>query len=451
MEQRNDLTYVIGHVNPDTDSVASAVGYAWLLRELGDERVVAARAGQLNPQTTWVLRRLGLEPPLLLPDASPRFEAIAQRLNTTTADRPLREAWSIANRTGGVAPIIDSEGKPFGLVTVLSLFDFLSRSVGSHPRRQETRIAELLDRPCHEACDIEVPRFQAGSRIQDALPRILREERSEFWVVDENGTYVGICRQREALNPPRIRLVLVDHNEATQSIASLAEADLIEIIDHHRLGNSTTRTPIRFTVDVVGSTSTLVSERIDEAGLSAPPDLSGLLLAGLLSDTLILSSPTTTDRDHQAAERLGRWAFIGGSPLSGETIHSFGEQLIHSGAGLATRDPAEIVNADLKMYEAGGFRFGIAQVEVTNFAQLADHLGTLHQALVALRDGNGLDFAMLMVTDVVRSSSRLLITDDVPALEVLPYSHLADGTLRAKGVVSRKKQLLPVVLGALEG
>jgi manganese-dependent inorganic pyrophosphatase len=451
MERKNIPTYVIGHANPDTDSVASAMGYAWLLRELGDEQVVAARAGQLNPQTTWALRRLGLEPPLLLPDASPRFEAIAQRLNTTTPERPLRDAWEIANRTGGVAPIIEADGKPFGLVTVLSLFGFLSRSVGSHPRRQQTKIAELLERPCHEACDTNVPRFQVGSRIQDALPRILREERSEFWVVDEHGAYVGICRQREALNPPRLRLILVDHNEAAQSIGSLNEADLIEIIDHHRLGNSTTRTPIRFTVDVVGSTSTIVSERIDEAGLSAPPVLSGLLLAGLLSDTLVLSSPTTTERDRQAAERLGRWAFIGGSPLIGETVSSFGEQLLQSGAGLATREPGEIVNADLKLYEAGGYRFGIAQVEVTNFAQLSDHLETLHQALVELRDARGWDFAMLMVTDVVRASSRLLITHEIPALEVLPYSRLVDGTLRASGVVSRKKQLLPVVLGALEG
>jgi manganese-dependent inorganic pyrophosphatase len=372
-------------------------------------------------------------------------------LNTTTPDRPLRDAWAIANRTGGVAPIIEADGKPYGMVTVMSLFDFLSRSVGSHPRRQETRIAELLEQPCHEACDRDVPRFQVGSRIQDALPRILREERSEFWVVDEHGAYVGICRQREALNPPRLRLVLVDHNEAAQSIGSLNEADLLEIIDHHRLGNSTTRTPIRFTVDVVGSTSTLVSERIDEAGLSAPPVLSGLLLAGLLSDTLVLTSPTTTSRDHQAAERLGRWAFIGGSPLTGETVTSFGEQLLQSGAGLTTRDPGEIVNADLKLYEAGGHRFGIAQVEVTNFTQLSDHLERLHQALAGLRDSRGLDFAMLMVTDVVRASSRLLITNEIPALEVLPYSRLGDGTLRATGVVSRKKQLLPVVLGALEG
>jgi manganese-dependent inorganic pyrophosphatase len=313
------------------------------------------------------------------------------------------------------------------------------------------RISDILDQPCREACDTEVPKFQEGSRIRDALPRILREERTEFWVIDEQGRYVGICRQRDALNPPRLRLILVDHNEAQQALGALDEADLVEILDHHRLGNPTTRTPIRFTVDTVGSTSTLVAERIAEAGLSAPPELAGLLLAGLLSDTLILKSPTTTARDQQAAGLMGHWAFMGGAPLEGESIESFGEAVLQAGAGLATRDPADIVTADFKLYEAGGLRFGIAQAEVTDSVQLKEHQNKLQEALIALRDAKGLDFVMLMVTNVVRQTSSLLLTSEIPALESIPYPRLPDGTLRAEGVVSRKKQLLPVVLGALEG
>ncbi|MFN2138410.1 MAG: DHHA2 domain-containing protein [Candidatus Promineifilaceae bacterium] len=450
-QKRTDIIYVVGHVNPDTDAIASAMGYAWLLQDQMEQTVVAARAGQLNPQTTWVLQRLGMEPPQLLADASPRFADISHRMNTTTPDRPLREAWAIANRTGGVAPVLNADGTPYGLVTVLSLFDFLSRSVGSHRHREETRIGELLDQPCKEACDTGVPRFQVNNRIKDALPRILREERSEFWVVDDNGTYVGIARQREALSPPRLQLILVDHNEQGQALLALEEADLLEILDHHRLDNPTTREPIRFTVDIVGSTSTLVSERIDQAGLSAPPELASLLLAGLLSDTLILTSPTTTPRDHQAAERLSRWAFMIGSPLEGETIESFGTQLLESGAGLAARDPHDVVSADFKVYDTEGIRFGISQVEVTNFAQMNDYLDSLKEALSDLSESKGLEFVLLMITDVVRGTSRLVATDVVPALEDLPYSRLSDGTLDAQGVVSRKKQLLPVILGALEG
>lgn len=447
---KHNAIYVVGHVNPDTDSIAAAMGYAWLLQDQG-QNAIAARAGHLNPQTTWVLTHLGIEQPTLLTDASPRFAAITHRLNIASPEHPLREVWAIANRTEGVAPIVDNEGKPFGLVTGVSLFDFLSRTIGSHPRREEMRIGELMDMPGREAADTTVPQFQANTRIRDVLNRILREERTEFWVVNETGRYMGICRHREALNPPRMHLILVDHNEPGQAVGSIDEADVIEIVDHHRLGNHSTRTPIRFSVDIVGSTSTLITERINDSGLSAPPELAGLLLAGIMSDTLILTSPTTTPRDQEAAERLARWAFVVGSPLAGETVQSFGEKVISAGTGLATRTPEDVVSADLKLYEAAGLNFGVAQVEVTSLVELDEFHDLLKDALIKLRDSKGLNFAVLMVTDVVRGSSRLLLTSDVPELGGLPYPKLPDGTYRMPGAVSRKKQLLPALLSALEG
>jgi manganese-dependent inorganic pyrophosphatase len=282
------------------------------------------------------------------------------------------------------------------------------------------------------------------------LNHILREEHNDFLVVDDNGTYLGVCHQRDVLNPPRLRVILVDHNEPGQALGALEEAELLEILDHHRLGNASTHVPIKFTVDIVGSTSTLVSERIEDAGLSAPPALSGLLLAGLVSDTLILTSPTTTDRDHRAAERLGRWAFVRSGLLAGETVDSWGHQVLQAGSGLAMRDPAEVVSSDLKLYEAAGYKFAIAQAEVTDLLQLAEHREALLGALNALRERRGQDFAMLMVTDVVDNNSRLLLVNPPPILNDLPYPRLPDGTRRADSVVSRKKQLLPVVLGLLE-
>lgn len=445
-----DRIIVIGHVNPDTDSIAAALGYAWCLRERDELDALAARAGAINPQTSWVLKKLELEPPMLLNDASPRFEAVTRRLDTASPDSPLRDAWAIASRTWGVAPVVSTDGTPFGLVNGASLFSYLSQVVGPHPRRQETPISEILELPCKDVCDTEVPKFKINNRIRDSLNRILREEGDDFWVVDEAGQYVGVCRQRDVLNPPRLQVVLVDHNEPRQALAHLEDADLLEILDHHRLGNPSTHTPIRFTVDIVGSTSTLVSEQIEEAGLSAPPKIAGILLAGLLSDTLILTSPTTTERDKKAADRLGRWAFVKNSPLAGENIQSFGKQVLDAGAGLTSRDPDEVVSTDLKVYEADSYRFAIAQAEVTDLVQLSEHLEKLNRALKGLRDKRALDFAMLMVTDVVRGSSRLLVTDEPPELSDLPYPTQPDGTRRAEGVVSRKKQLLPVVLGLLE-
>ncbi|MDH5607259.1 MAG: DHH family phosphoesterase [Anaerolineae bacterium] len=442
--------YVIGHVNPDMDSIASAIGYAWLLRERDGEDAVPARAGAINPQTAWVMATLNHSVPELMTDASPRFESVTRRFDTTTPDQPMRDAWAVANRTGSLAPVIHTDGTPFGLVTGWSVFSYLTDTIGPHPSQHERPISDILDAPCKDACDTEVPSFRAKARIRDSLTRILRSERNDFFVVDENGQYVGVCRQRDLLNPPRLRLILVDHNEARQAIAALDEAQLVEILDHHRLDNPSTHTPIRMTVDVVGSTSTLVSERIEEAGLSAPVEVAGVLLAGLCSDTLVLRSPTTTERDRKAAERLARWAFVSGGPLADETLESYGEKVVGAGAGLESRKPDEIVSTDMKIYEAGGLHFSVSQAEVTKYVEDESVYETLKEALNDLRDSNGLDFSGLMVTNVVRGSSRLLFSDDTPILEALPYAPMPDGTRRAQGLVSRKKQLLPVILGLLE-
>jgi manganese-dependent inorganic pyrophosphatase len=449
MQTMQSKTYVIGHVNPDTDSIASAMGYAWLLRERDSAEAIAARAGALNPQSAWVLKQLNLEAPILLTDASPRFESVMQRFDSLRPDAQLGAAWTLATRTGGVAPIVDEDGKPFGLINGYSLFKYFTEILG--PRPGDTTVREMMSAPCRDAADTTITKFVANAHIRDSLNRILRDEHDDYWVVDENGLYLGIAHQREILNPPRLKIILVDHNEPRQAITALEEAELLEILDHHRLGNPYTHQPIRFTVDVVGSTSTLVSEQTAEVGLSMPPNLAGALLAGLLSDTLILTSPTTTPRDRDAAERLARWAFVGGSPLKGETIESYGKAILSAGAGLSNRKPEEVVSTDIKSFESNGFKFAVAQAEVTDILELSEYLHPLTEALDALKDKRGLDFAMLLITDVVRGTSRLLISSQAPpVLDDLPYPPLADGTRDAQGVVSRKKQLLPAVLGLLE-
>jgi manganese-dependent inorganic pyrophosphatase len=442
--------YVIGHVNPDTDSIAAAMGYAWLLRERDGSNAIAGRAGAVNSQTSWVLKALGIDAPLLITDASPRFSSVVRRLDTSTPDVPLRVAWSLANRTGGIAPVLNSDGTPFGLITGRSLFNYMGKLVGSNLRKQDIALDKILELPCKEACDTEVSKYQVNTKIRDVLNRILREEGDEVWVVDEIGRYVGICRQKDLLNPPRLKVILVDHNEPSQSVGSIEEAELLEILDHHRLGNPSSTQPIKMTVDVVGSTSTLVSERIEESGLSAPPNISGMMLAGLLSDTLILTSPTTTIRDQEAAQRLARWSFVPGSALQGENIKSYGEKILSASAGLGNRSPEEIVSSDLKIYNAGGLDFAIAQAEVSDLNEVTKQLEPLSRALEDLRIRKNLNFALLMVTDVVRGSSRILLSNPPAVLDELPYKPLSDNTILAEGVVSRKKQLLPVVLGLLE-
>jgi manganese-dependent inorganic pyrophosphatase len=246
-----------------------------------------------------------------------------------------------------------------------------------------------------------------------------------------------------------MQIILVDHNEPSQAIGALDEADLIEVLDHHRLGNPPTKAPIPFTVDPVGSTSTLVSERIAAANLNPPPAIAGLLLAGLMSDTLVLKSPTTTARDRVAAKRLEGW-WISGGNAAYQSFGDFGAALLAAGAGLAVRDVDSIVNTDLKIYDGGGIKFGVAQVEVANVHEIDNRLEEIRAGLNALCKSRGLALAVLMVTDVVRGGSRLVLSEESERLNDLPYQRMADGTLDAPDLLSRKKQLLPTILGLLE-
>ncbi len=445
--------YVVGHKNPDTDTVTSAIGYAWLLHERDKLDTQAARAGQVNAQTAFALQTFGLEPPPLLADASPRFSSVARAIEPLTPDRPLEEAWALVARTGRVAPIVDEERKPVGLVTGASVFDFLSSHVadklGMPNRLGEIPFGQVLATPCGGVAERNLAQFEVTSRIRDALPRILRDERDTFLVIDEGGRYVGVCWKSDLLRPPRIRIILIDHNEMSQAIGGLDEAELLEVLDHHRLANPPTHIPIAFHADPVGSCSTLVAEQVMRSGLTVPRPIAGALLSGLLSDTLILKSPTTTARDRVAAVQLSAWAYADQSDPYNAML-SYGWELLRAGAALASRSAESIVSGDYKEYEVASIRFGVAQVEVTDMLEIESRLDELHTALCAQEKNRGLSFSALMVTDIVYGSSRLLQCGDSHYLDGLPFASRPDGTFDMPGIVSRKKQLLPAILSTLQ-
>lgn len=441
--------YIAGHLNPDVDSIASAVGYAWLLHERDGKNAIAVRTGPLTPQTTWVLQTIGLEPPMLLTDASPRFNRIARPLPPILPDRPLHEALSIISSHSIGVPIVGTDNRPLGLVTGGSVFKLLSKQIKNMVDLENVSVATLLSIKCHDAMDSEVPRFPLSMRICDARRKILNEERNDFIVTRDDGTYFGVCRSPDVLNPPKMQIILVDHNEASQSIRALEEADLIEVIDHHRIGAQSTKTPVPFYIDCVGSTSTLVSEKIMASGLLPPPQILAILLAGIISDTLILSSPTTIKRDMVAAEKIMEY-LIKSDLLPYKSYQSFGEALFSVSSSLAVLSSDKIINTDLKLYEMSDKKFGLAQVEVGNLNELSPRVKEISQALDQLCESKGLEFAVLMVTDVVRANSRLVTGGNQSALRDLPYTPLPDSTMDATGIVSRKKQLLPVILGLLE-
>jgi len=445
--------YVVGHRNPDTDSVTSAIGYAWLLRERDKLDAQAARAGQINPQTAFALRTFDVDLPSLLSDASPRFGSVTRAIEPLTPDRPLQEAWALLARTGRVAPVVDANRAPFGLVTGASVFNFLSAhavvKLGASPDALgQIPFGQVLATPCGDAVERDAPRFEASARIKDALPRLLRDERDTFWIVDD-GRYAGVCYKSDLLHPPRTRLILIDHNETGQMISGLDEAELLEVLDHHRLANPPTHMPIAFHVDPVGSSSTLVAERAMRSGLTVPRPIAGALLSGLLSDTLVLKSPTTTARDRVAAVQLATWAFPDQSDPY-KAMLDYGWQLLQAGAGLESRSTESIVSGDYKEYDSAGLRFGVAQVEVTDMLEIESRLDELRAALCAMEKNRGLNFAALMVTDIVGGTSRLLTCLDSHYLDGLPFARRHDGTFEMPGIVSRKKQLIPAIFSALQ-
>ena len=295
--------------------------------------------------------------------------------------------------------------------------------------------------PCGEIAEA-IPTFQSRAKISDHRGAILRTEESEFLIVDERGRYDGVAMQRRLLQPPRAKLILVDHNELTQAVSGADEAEIIGVVDHHRLGNPPTAAPIPFLVDPVGSTSTLIAELCRTRRLTPPRGIAGMLLSGILSDTLVFRSPTTHERDFDAADWLGGVCRI--------DVLLYGEELLRSAPGLAARTTDDVLDGDRKEYDMSGWRISIAQVEVTGMQEVPQQRDELLAALEDRRQRENLGLIALMITDIVTGRSHLLALGERNILDALPFGRLSETEWDLEDVVSRKKQLAPAVQDAIE-
>jgi manganese-dependent inorganic pyrophosphatase len=452
MMKAADPIIVIGHRNPDMDAIASAMGYAWLLNHTRSEEYIAGRCGGVNKQTAFALERFGISAPLLIADVRARVSDIMANVASLNENQTLLEACQLIARTRRPAPVLDQHGKPVGLLNGAGLFATFADALSS---TSVLALAKEFDRKANTALDAESLTLSADDFVQDIIPQVMRNDHDDFLVVDADGRYAGLVRKAALLHPPRRSVVMVDHNELQQSVPGLEEAEVVEVVDHHRLSTIPTQVPIRFQIEPVGSCSTLVTEECLDLNHEFPAAIAGILLCGILSDTLIFRSPTATERDRNAALALARMARLvkdGAEPTRDTlmaAIHDLGNELLAAGAGLGTRDVSDIVSSDVKFYEAAGEQIGISQVEVTSFSELSARLSELRAALNEQVTKEKLALALLMVTDVVRGNSRLLAVGQQRFIGALPYTHLDDDTLDAPGVVSRKKQLLPTVLTAL--
>ena len=435
-------TLVIGHRNPDMDAIAAAIGFAWVLDSLGPDKYIAGRTGEVNAQTAFALNHFGAAAPDLIANAAPLINDVTKTVTPLGAGQTMREAAKADAATAAV-PVLAADGKVLGLLTGATLFVALAPAIVNADNT--AALTEALNHPVESILKGTPDTLNATDPIYDVVASALHSETNVFVVVDGNGNYAGLAHKSDLLAPPPRKLVLVDHNELSQAVPGAAHAELVEVLDHHRLGNPSTTMPIRFIADPVGSSSTLVAERAFDADLTFPPAIAGLLLSGIFSDTLVFKSPTTTPRDQKAAEKLAVMAGLNDV----DAVTQYGAALLASGAGLNAYTAEQIVSNDFKQYEAAGNMAGIVQAEVAGFSELPGRLADLVSALENLRISGKLSLAMLMVTDIIGSNSRLVVVGEPRIINALPYTRLADGTFDAPGMVSRKKQLLPVILDVL--
>jgi manganese-dependent inorganic pyrophosphatase len=261
-------------------------------------------------------------------------------------------------------------------------------------------------------------------------------------VLDSDGVVVGVFSKSDLLDFHPVQLILVDHNEFSQAVLGAEEAAIEQVIDHHRLGGGLqSREPIRFINEPVGSTCTIVARSFKEAGLEPSPQVALVLAAGVISDTLNLSSPTTTRIDRELLGWLGK--------VAGRDIEEFARAFFSSGSPLRDRPAEEAVGMDCKEFAESGWRFAVAQIEENGLEHFRERKAELRAALAGLRESRRLDFAALLVTDLDTHDS-VLLTDAPPAVEeLIDYPKLEEGLYDLPGIVSRKKQLLPHFLRIL--
>lgn len=424
-------TYVCGHRNPDVDSVMSAYALADLRRRTGSCDVEAICAGRLPERARWVFDHFKLKPVRSKRDVYVRVrDLMDSSVPMLDADQPLVDALRTLENCGESSlPVRDAAGVFIGMLSpakLLKLFiakDDLSMPVGRAPLHHCAQV--LMD----------------SDRVHDIKKTAVRNAHNHFPVVDENGKLLGTVLKRAFAEEPPFRMILVDHNETDQGIPGLDEIPVAEVVDHHRIAFAATREPIRYTADAVGSTCTLVAKMFRGAGERPTREIAGVLIAGIVSDTILFQSPTTTETDRQMCAWLEK--------LCGESGESIMQGLLSVASPLTSMSPDKAIVCDAKTYQEGGRKFVLAQIEESQMSVFHQHAKALGLAMERAVAAGGLDFMALMVTDPVRGNSELLFRGAASVLRALPYRRGEHGTLLMPGVLSRKKQLLPEILSAL--
>ena len=540
---------VIGHRNPDTDSICSAIAYAELKNRTSTLVCEPRRAGKMNQETEFVLKKFGVTPPRMCTDVNPKIRDVDYReMPGIPGSTSLRRAWEIMrDQQIDTLSITSADNELEGIITVKDLatanMDVFDTAVLAKSRTSYKNILETLngtmvvgnaDAVCttghikigtatpellessvekgdivilsnryeSQLCAIEkeaslliicngakvgrtiqriadetgvaimttpVDTYAAGKLISQCAPisyymtrdnilkftlvtpvadvlRVMAKVRHRYFpILDEDGKYCGMVSRRNVIALRKRRIILVDHNEATQAVEGFDQAEILEIIDHHRIGSLETSGPVYFRNQPVGCTATIVTQMYDENGVAIPQKTAGLLLAAILSDTLVFRSPTCTPIDVNAANRLAK--------IAGVDINEFANEMFEAGEKLDGKTAEEVFLQDFKVFMCGDIRFGVAQGSYMTRKNLQAAQALLQPYLEEARNKQNVEDLYMLLTDVPKEESVVICTGRYAA-EVLSNGFesrpAADGSWTLPGVVSRKKQFIPAMMSAYQ-
>ena len=540
---------VIGHRNPDTDSICSAIAYAELKNKTSSLVCEARRAGRMNQETEFVLKRFGVAPPRMCTDVNPKIRDVDYReMPGIPGSTSLRKAWEIMrDQQIDTLPITSADNELEGIITVkdiatanMDVFDTGVRAtsrttykniletlggtmvVGNEnavcttghikigtatPEMLENNVEKgdiviLTNRYESQLCAIEkeaslliicngakvgrtiqriaeetgvaimtapCDTYAAGKLMSQCAPisyymtrddimkftlvtpvadvtRVMAKVRHRYFpILDEDGKYCGMVSRRNIIALRKRRIILVDHNEATQAVEGFDQAEILEIIDHHRIGSLETSGPVYFRNQPVGCTATIVTQMYDENGVEIRPQIAGLLLAAILSDTLVFRSPTCTPVDVSTAHRLAK--------IAGVEIDAFASEMFEAGEKLDGKTPEEVFLQDFKVFMCGDVRFGVAQGSYMTRKNLKAAQQLLTPYLPEACGKQNVEDLYMLLTDVPKEESVVICTGrhaDEMLRSGFEKEPEEDGSWALPGVVSRKKQFIPALMSAYQ-
>lgn len=548
MSTESKKVWVVGHKNPDTDSICAAISYAYLKNQSGDKKTyVAKRAGAVNEETRYVLERFGVEEPPLVTYAGAQIKDINIRKTAGVSNQiSLKRAWELMKKLEVVTlPVTNQFGKLEGVIVTkdiaTSYMDVLDNCVLSKARTQYKTIAETIDgevyagnehahfvrgkvviatsnpeymadyiedddlvilgdreeaqmqairsnasciiiggglevaeevkklaekRDCviittpfdtfsvarliNQSMPIkqymtrrELVTFDIDDYVDDVKDVMSRVRHRDFPVLGSNGNYVGMISRRNLMNMQKKQIILVDHNEKSQAVDGIGEAEILEIIDHHRLGSLETVSPVYFRNQPLGCTSTIIYQMYQEQRVEIPKEIAGLLLSAIISDTLMFRSPTCTPFDKSVAKRLAEIADV--------DIEDHAKKMFRAGSDFKNKTTEEIFYQDFKIFHTEDCDFGVAQISAMSGEELEQIGEQLRPFLPQVLGEKRLNMVYVMLTDILEESSKIIFAGE-DAGKILAHAFKkqedADGIL-LDGIISRKKQMIPTLMNEM--